>query len=53
MLLPLYTAEEMRRKLWAFALANTLRVAMRHHKRAGEKAAKNDATVASTQEAAP
>jgi hypothetical protein len=44
-----------RQKLWAFALTNTLRIAIRYHKRAGEteKANSSDAATASTQGVAP
>jgi hypothetical protein len=47
--------ESMRQKLWAFAVTNTLLIAMRHHKRAGEKAKldRSGAVTTSTQGAAP
>jgi hypothetical protein len=45
----------MRTMLWAFAVTNTLLIAMRHHKRAGEneKASKSRIETSSVEEAAP
>jgi CRISPR-associated protein Csx10 len=49
------TIDSMRQKVWAFAVTNTLLIAMRHHKRAGEnaKASGSDIVTTSTQGAAP